>query len=386
MKKYLVVLAAAALVLVSCGPKEKPGSGLTALNFKQAELKMMVGDTALVALLAEPAEVAIPEDVVITSSDTNVVKVIDQRVNIVAVGSGSANITATVGDLTAVCKVTASTYEEAWGLDWLYYFPSTQSEKPLNDSVYTVAGYKCRLYSVEYFCPNPLDFDEDLTYGEGDCLFATVAALFIEDETAGDNNGAMVARQFQVVPTLEAFVNTPFSTLAGALDPAIIGPVFQAYFEGLDAGESPSIDWATYETGTNGGAHIGNAKITDTGSISYAYLWDGVVVGGWAARLVDQEAQAYYIDYDFGAQWCYGFWGLGLATNWEAESYSEVLVQPYALELSPVYNYKAGQEIAPTVGAPARKIAKAIEAIKADPKNRRTMEFKKAVRVSDLTK
>ena len=387
MKKYFVVLAVLAVVFASCKnqPKDDP-STLTKIEFKQTELAMLVGDTARLVLLATPAEAEIPATVEITSSDTNVVKVIDKKVTIVAEGSGSANITAKVGELTAVCKISAHLYEEVWDLEWLYYFPSTKSENPLNDSIYMISGYKCRLYSVTYFCPNTIDFAEDLSYGEGYCLFADVAALFIEDETAGDYNGEMVARQFTIVETEEEFNTKPFSTLAGKLDPAIIGPVFQNYFEGLDQEEQRDIDWDTYESGTNGGAHIGNAEITDEGSISYSYIWSGIATNGWAARLVNQEAQEYYIDYDFGAQWCYGFWGLGLATNYDAESYSEVLVQPFALQLSKVYNYKAGQ-YATVASAPARNMAKALKAIESDKKNWKIMEKPvKGVRISDLAK
>lgn len=382
MKKYLVALAALAVVFASCNKNQS--SALTKIEFKQTELSVLVGDTVRLALLATPAEAEIPADLVITSSDTNIVKVVDKKVNIVGVGSGDANIVATVGDLKAVCKVSSHYYEEVWDVDWLYYFPSTQSEKPLNDSVYTVSGYKCRLYSVEYFCPNSIEFAEDLSYGEGDCLFATVSSLFVEDPSAGDLDGQMVARQFTIVETEEEFNNKPFSAIAGKLDPAIIGPVFQDYFEGLDAEEQRDIDWDTYQSGTSGSVHMGYAEVSDEG-ISYSYMWSGVGVSGWAARLADQAAQQYYIDYDFQAQWCYGFWNLGLATNYEATSYSEVLVQPYELYLSKPYHYKAGQLAAPA--APARKLAKAFKAISHDKKNMKFTEKPvKAIRISDLKK
>ena len=198
----------------------------------------------------------------------------------------------------------------------------------------------------------------------------------------------MVARQFTIVNTLEDFTTKPFTALAGKIDPAIIGPVFQDYCESIADGEPQDIDWDAYQSGTNGGAHMGRASISDDGSISYAYLWSGIVVSGWAARLYDQASNEPYIDYDFRAQWCYGVLGTGLAVNPEAESWAEAIAQPYALSLSDVYNYKAGQAIAPIVNAPQRKKAKSIEAsILADKKNWKKMEKPvKAIRISDLKK
>ena len=77
-----------------------------------------------------------------------------------------------------------------------------------------------------------------------------------------------------------------------------------------------------------------------------------------------------------------------MAVNPEAESWAEAIAQPYALSLSDVYNYKAGQAIAPIVNAPQRKKAKSIEAsILADKKNWKKMEKPvKAIRISDLKK
>ena len=383
MKKYLIVLATALVALASCKPKEVE---LESIAFKQSELTMFVGDTTRIALLFTPLDYDVTKaDLAITSSDTNVVKVLNDRIDITANASGTANIIAKIGEKQTVLKVTARTYEEAWGLTWLYYFPSTKSEKPLNDSIYDVNGYKCRLYSVEYFCPNPLDFDEDLTTGSGECLFAPVACLFIED--GSEYNGEMVARQFTVVNSIEDFTTKPFTTLAGKLDPAILGPVFQDIFEGYDEEEDRDIDWDEYNAGTNNGAHISYAKIADDGNISYSYLWTGIITNGWAARLYDKNTDKNYIDYDFGAQWCYGVQGTGLALNPAAKSWSEALAIPYALALSPVYNYKAGQEIAPQMSAPQKKAAKAVQSVMFNEKNWKTMEKPvKVARICDLQK
>lgn len=347
MKKYLIVLAAAVVALASCGPTEN-NNGLTSLNFKEAKVSALVGDTLRLVLLAEPADIALPEDLAIASSDTNVVKVLDNKVNIAAVGSGTANVTAKTGDLTAVCQVTVSTYQEAWALDWIYYFPATETVFSTDTVVY--GDYKCLLESFEFFMPSTLDFAEDLSSGDGECVFATAVVPVIAE---GEYKGEMLARQFQIVESADKL--GAFTAVKGNIDPTVVGGIFQPYFEGLDAGEQGSIDWDLYEASGVTGVLIREAFISETGGISYYYQADGIVTSGYFQRAVDQEAQAYVFVYDFTAQWFGGFWGLGLATNWDAESYSEVLLQPFAAEYSSAYHYVSGEPAQPLVlNAPAK--------------------------------
>lgn len=336
MKKYLIVLAAVAMAFIGCKKEEK--SALTAISFKDAESVMMIGDTLRLALVPTPKEVAIPQNVVWSSSDTTVVKIVDNKGNVAAVGAGSANITAKSGDLTAVCKITADYYEAFWQPTLLYYFPSTQEE--YSPEIIDIQGYKCKLYSIEFFAPNNLDFAEDLSAGEGTCLFATAVVPFIEE---GEYKGEPFARAFKIVEKEDELA--PFTALKGSMDPAIIGPVFQAYFESLDADpEAPAkLDADTYKLGVSG-AHLANAEISDDG-ISYSYFFDGVLTEGFLQIAWDDNDEA-YLDFDFDVNWCGGVWALGLATNWQAETYSELLIQPYDNEWAATYRYKTGQVVA----------------------------------------
>lgn len=349
MKKTLkfFVMAFAALAFMGC-PNGQQGSDLTSISFKEPMVKVLIGDTTRLVLLAEPATVALPEDLTITSSDTNVVVVLDNQINIVAVASGTANIIAKAGDLEAVCKIEASTYEESWALDWMYYFPDT--EKEISPDTIDLEGLKCKLYSYEFFMPSTPDFAEDLSAGEGECVFATAIVPVIVE---GEYKGEIASRQFEIVDSPEKL--GMFTAMKGNIDPAVVGSIFQPYFEGLNAGEQLPIDWDTYEQAGVTGAVIRGAMITETGGISYYYQCDGIVTSGVFARVVNQEGTAYEFVYDFTAQWFGGFLGLGLATNWDAETYADVLIQPFATEYSCAYRYTVGQPAQPlALNAPAK--------------------------------
>lgn len=355
MKKYLIVLATALVALAGC----KGGEGTeTKLSIKPDAATLIVGDTTRLAAVITPAEAKYPEDLVWTSSNEEVVEIVAQNGTVTAVGKGEANVIVKSESLKleAVCHITAAEYEELWQLDWIYYFPDT--EELFAEDTIELSGYKCVLKSYEFFCPNTLDFAEDLSAGEGPCVFAKAVVPVI---TEGDYKGEMLARQFQFVED-ETKLGA-FTAVKGKIDPAIVGAVFQPYFEALDNEEEADIDWDLYETGVTG-ASIKNAKITETGSISYSYLSYGIVTSGAFVRQVNAAGDAYECVFDFTAEWFGGFWSLGLATNWEAESYSEVLIQPFAYELYAAYHYVTGEAAQPIVldAAPARKAIRKIEA------------------------
>ena len=102
MKKYLVVLAAALVVLTSCDPKEE-GNKYTSIKFKDAAIELAIGDTKKLNVLYEPTTLEAP--VCEWSTSNAEVATVDNGI-VTAVASGEASITATVGDLKAVCQVT----------------------------------------------------------------------------------------------------------------------------------------------------------------------------------------------------------------------------------------------------------------------------------------
>ena len=84
MKKYLVVLAALAMVFVGC--KKEDTNKYTSLKFKNAELTMAVGATEKLQVLYEPTTLDAPA-VVWASSNEEAVTV-DQKGTVTAVSCG----------------------------------------------------------------------------------------------------------------------------------------------------------------------------------------------------------------------------------------------------------------------------------------------------------
>ena len=337
MKKYLIVLAAAVVALASCKPGGESGSKYTKISFKESALELAIGETAKLKVLY-----------------------VDQNGNIEAVGNGEANITATYVEgettLKAVCQITVLPYEATWAPNsTVFYFPSTKSEAPVSDTtiVYTSqstgTAYTCKLYSVDLCIPTDVIIpgDED---GAGHYIFVTASIPFIESSTSGQYIGEPYDLAFGIV---EDFNNKDFGAEAGSLDPAIIGEVWQAYFEAIDAGTQPSFDKDLYATGAKG-AHL-RAAIVQDGSISSYPWYDAIVTGGYYEAVYDAETEELIADYQLKVDWCAGVLGTGLALNEEAQSYSEALAKPYALDLES-YIYVTGEHGQPYAAAAPKRV------------------------------
>ena len=353
MKKYLIVLAAAVVALASCNKgSEGGGSEYTKLAFKETSITLAVDESAKLNqdLTWEPSSLVAPT-CEWASSDTAVATV-NQNGLVTAVAQGEANITAKLGDLTAVCKVTVMSFEESWApSSTVYYFSSTKSAAPVSDTtiVYETqkATYTCKLYSIELCIPSDVAIpgDED---GAGDYIFVTASIPFIESSTSGEYIGEPWDLAFVIA---EDYNNTPYGAEAGSLDPAIIGNVWQAYFEAIDAGSSPSFDKDLYTTGAKG-AHL-RAAIVKDGSIA-SYPWfDAIITEGLFYTDYNEEQEIVPV-YQLKVDWCAGALGTGLALNEEAQSYSEVLAKPYALDLE-TYIYEDGEKGKP-YGAPKKQV------------------------------
>ena len=355
MKKYLIVLAAAVVALASCKPGGESGSKYTKISFKESALELAMGETAKLKVLYEPTTLDAPACKWATS-DTLVV-LVDQNGNIEAVGNGEANITATYVEgettLKAVCQITVLPYEATWAPNsTVYYFPSTKSEAPVSDTtiVYETqkATYTCKLYSVELCIPSDVIIpgDED---GAGDYIFVTASIPFIESSTSGEYIGEPWDLAFQIA---EDYNKTPYGVEAGSLDPAIIGEVWQAYFEAVDAGTQPSFDKDLYATGAKG-AHLRAAIIQDGSIASYPWF-DAIITGGVFYTDYNEEQETVAV-YQLKVDWCAGALGTGLALNEEAQSYSEALAKPYALDLE-TYIYEDGEHGQPYAAAAPKRV------------------------------
>lgn len=109
MKKYLIALAALSMVLVGCKDNNQGGGGgeggseYTKIALKPNTLELGIGQTQKLTVLYEPTSLE-PPTCTWSTSNAEVATVANGTVT--AVAPGEANITAKVGDLTAVCKVT----------------------------------------------------------------------------------------------------------------------------------------------------------------------------------------------------------------------------------------------------------------------------------------
>ena len=103
MKKYFFILAAALVALASCQQGGGTGSKYTSIRFKNTEINLAVGATETLNVLYEPTSLNAPT-CEWTSSNPDVVSV-DQKGNLEGKATGTANITAKLGELEAVCKV-----------------------------------------------------------------------------------------------------------------------------------------------------------------------------------------------------------------------------------------------------------------------------------------
>ncbi len=350
MKKYFVVLAALALVFAGCKPTED-GSAYTSISFKEKTVELLPGETQKLIVRWEPTSITTAPELTFESSDEEVATV-DEKGVVTAVASGEANITAKHGELSAVCHVTVMTFEESWApSSTVYYFPSTKSAEPVSDTtiVYETkkATYTCKLYSVELCIPSDVVIPGD-EEGAGDYIFVTASIPFIESSTSGEYIGEPWDLAFTIA---EDYNNTAFGAEAGSLDPAIIGNVWQAYFEARDAGSSPSFDKDLYATGAKG-AHLRAAIIQDGSIASYPWF-DAIITGGVFYTDYNEEEEIVPV-YQLKVDWCAGALGTGLALNEEAQSYSEALAQPYALDLE-TYIYEDGEKGQP-YGAPKKQV------------------------------
>lgn len=350
MKKYFVVLAALALVFAGCKPTED-GSAYTSISFKEKTVELLPGETQKLIVRWEPTSITTAPELTFESSNEEVATV-DEKGVVTAVASGEANITAKHGELSAVCQVTVMTFEESWApSSTVYYFPSTKSAEPVSDTtiVYETkkATYTCKLYSVELCIPSDVVIPGD-EEGAGDYIFVTASIPFIESSTSGEYIGEPWDLAFTIA---EDYNNTPYGSEAGSLDPAIIGNVWQAYFEARDAGSSPSFDKDLYATGAKG-AHLRAAIIQDGSIASYPWF-DAIITRGVFYTDYNEEQEMVPV-YQLKVDWCAGALGTGLALNEEAQSYSEALAQPYALDLE-TYIYEDGEKGQP-YGAPKKQV------------------------------
>ena len=182
MKKYLIILVAALISFAGCKKENK----YTSLRFKNAEVALGEGYSDKLQVLYEPTSLEYPK-CEWSSSNPAVVKV-DQTGTIEGLSIGEANITAKLGDLTAVCKVTVVNPFDliswsGWGLFNLEK-DSILSKDTVKVTISTGEEVSCvQIPAVYYIWDDGIYEDESGSLsGAGYMIEAEGTALLITDD------------------------------------------------------------------------------------------------------------------------------------------------------------------------------------------------------------
>lgn len=183
MKKtlFLTMLAAVA-VLAGCKKEESKGSATDRFEFREGIVTLAIGDSTRLTLVDDKKA----NDYVWTSSDPEVVEVLDDKGTVKAWADGEVEITVTSGSRTATCKVIAKEYMETlnfplamiWDID-----VETLDSIPDTTVVRESGTYNC-VYGIAeiYLCSEGLYWGNDgyLT-GASEGVMMTVYAPVLYD-------------------------------------------------------------------------------------------------------------------------------------------------------------------------------------------------------------
>lgn len=183
MKKYLIILAAVLVGLASCN---NGANKYTSISFKYSEVYLGLGYSDKLQVLYQPTSLEYPK-CEWSSSNANVVKV-DQTGTIEGLALGEANITAKVGDLTAVCKVTVKDPYELieWG-GWALFDLDKEtilSKDTVKLTISTGEEVSCvQIPATYYVWDNGIYMDDEgYLNGAGYVIEAEGTALLITDD------------------------------------------------------------------------------------------------------------------------------------------------------------------------------------------------------------
>lgn len=137
----------------------------TSIVLDPSEITLAQGETAVINATVEPENY---DGKLEWKSDNTGVVVVDVNGKITAVGDGSANVTATVGEVSATCKVTVSTGSSNLNIGDFYYSDGTWS-KDLDQSK-TLVG-------IVFWTGNPTLTDPTLAEDHPECTHGYVVAL-----------------------------------------------------------------------------------------------------------------------------------------------------------------------------------------------------------------
>lgn len=324
MKKTLkfFVMAFAALAFMGC-PPQQPGNEYTKLTFKESTVQLGEGESTKLVVLYEPATLDAPV-CEWASSDTTVVAV-DQNGTIYGIAAGSANVTAKVGELEAVCQVEVLDPMQLiewggftlWGLDRSTILSPDTVKKTLS----TGQEVSCVMVPATWtIWDTNLFFSTNTLVGTGYTMLSvpgTVLLITDSIDKEGPNYYYLGMNSLRVVPAEEfnptdtAFVNC---VLAGT----ITGTAAEhfAYLTDTTETVAPVVDGAVIDViDFNSGKYVS----------PYAGLAkEGIFVG-------DENS----VEYKFNVSWFdyYSAYGLTLVETPEGYDFK----QPY--EWAPLHDY-----------------------------------------------
>lgn len=209
MKKTLnfFVMAFAALAFMGCDPKPQ-GNEYTKLTFKESKVQLGEGESTKLVVLYEPTTLEAPV-CEWASSDTTVVAV-DQNGTIYGIAAGSANVTAKVGDLEAVCQVEVLDPMQLieWGGFALVGLDRTTilSKDTFETTLTSGKDVKCVMIPATYYIwDTDIFLDETGTFnGAGYIMTAEGTAWLITDDLGkGPNFHYLGMDELAIVPANE---------------------------------------------------------------------------------------------------------------------------------------------------------------------------------------
>lgn len=202
MKKVLFCLSALTLVLMGCNPEPNPNPNTkdyTSVAIYPSELNITNDDEVTLQFVYEPTTAAYPENLVWESSDWTIAEV-DSLGVVYPVAEGICEITATVGDQVATCKVTVQDRSNAFrpGHLWIVSDGTLVSKDTVNVPMQSGESYKCLIYRFEYyFTGDKITADENGYFQGSDYLASTSIPMYVIAEE-GDYKGRLVGTQYVV--------------------------------------------------------------------------------------------------------------------------------------------------------------------------------------------
>ena len=209
MKKTLkfFVMAFAALAFMGC-PTTPPTNEYTKIAFKESAVQIGVGGSDKLIVLYEPTTVDAPK-CEWASSDTTVVAV-DQNGTIYGLAAGSANVTAKVGELEAVCQVEVLDPMQLieWGGFSVFGLDKSTilSKDTFEATLSTGQDVKCVMIPATYYVWDTNIFMDESGYlnGAGYIMTAEGTAWLITDDLGkGPNFHYLGMGSLEIVPANE---------------------------------------------------------------------------------------------------------------------------------------------------------------------------------------